>query len=101
MDEKLRFAVLAQSGRHHMADLCHDFGISRKTGHKYLKRYADRGASGLKDMSRRQQAQRPVRFQERALQHAVLFLRDRRARELGDLAGRPYDLRPDAARQRS
>lgn len=28
-------------------------GISRKTGHKYIKRYADFGSSGLTEMSRR------------------------------------------------
>ena len=36
MDEKLRFIHLAKSGRFTMTELCYDFSISRKTGHKYL-----------------------------------------------------------------
>ena len=48
--EKLQFVALARSGRFTIAELCEDFGISRKTGHKYLKRL---GSSGLKEMSRR------------------------------------------------
>ena len=34
-------------------ELCLDFGISRKTGHKYLKRYRIDGREGLPDRSRR------------------------------------------------
>lgn len=39
MNEKERFVMLAQTGRFTITDLCKDFGISRKTGHKYLHRY--------------------------------------------------------------
>ena len=53
MDQKLRFVHLARSGKFHVSDLCDDFGISRKTGHKYIKRFADLGSSGLKEISRR------------------------------------------------
>ena len=53
MEEKLQFVALARSGRFTIAELCEDFGISRKTGHKYLKRYEQLGSSGLKEMSRR------------------------------------------------
>ena len=34
MDQKLRFIHLGQSGKYTISELCHDFGISRKTGHK-------------------------------------------------------------------
>ena len=44
-----RFAVLAQTGRFTVRELCGDFGISRKTGHKYLKRYRCDGREGLAD----------------------------------------------------
>ena len=37
MTEKERFVMLAQTGRFTITDLCADFGISRKTGHKYLE----------------------------------------------------------------
>ena len=36
-----------------IAELCRKFGISRKTGYKWLERYRTRGVSGLEDMSRR------------------------------------------------
>jgi transposase len=36
-----------------MAGLCREFGISRKTGYKILKRYNDVGLEGLTDRSRR------------------------------------------------
>jgi hypothetical protein len=39
MDEILRFVSLANSGRFTVLELCEDFGISRKTRHKYLVHY--------------------------------------------------------------
>ena len=53
MNEKERFVMLAQTGRFTITDLCKDFGISRKTGHKYLHRYEHEGRAGLVDRSRR------------------------------------------------
>ena len=53
MTEKERFIMLAHTGRFTITDLCADFGISRKTGHKYLQRYAFDGRLGLNDRSRR------------------------------------------------
>lgn len=40
-----------------MADLCREFGISRKTGYKIFDRYQQCGAQGLTDRSRR-----PIRY---------------------------------------
>ena len=53
MTEKERFVTLAQTGRFTVTELCTDFGISRNTGHKYLKRYRVDGRDGLHDQSRR------------------------------------------------
>lgn len=53
MTEKERFAVLARTGRFTISELCKDFGISRKTGHKYLARYENEGRAGLNERSRR------------------------------------------------
>ena len=53
MTEKERFVILAQTGRFTISNLCTDFGISRKTGHKYLLRYKTEGRDGLKERSRR------------------------------------------------
>ncbi|MGJ8640038.1 MAG: helix-turn-helix domain-containing protein [Opitutaceae bacterium] len=43
MTEKEHFILLAQTGRFTITDLCADFGISRKTGYKYLQRYETEG----------------------------------------------------------
>ena len=53
MTEKERFVILALTGRFTISELCCDFGISRKTGHKYLHRYEREGRVGLLDRSRR------------------------------------------------
>ncbi|MEO6876174.1 MAG: IS481 family transposase [Opitutaceae bacterium] len=53
MEEINRFVVLAKSGRFSVTDLCEQFGISRKTGYKYLERYADAGVAGLQPRSHR------------------------------------------------
>lgn len=53
MTEKERFVLLARTGRFTITELCKDFGISRKTGHKYLHRYESEGRAGLNERSRR------------------------------------------------
>jgi transposase InsO family protein len=53
MEEAIRFAVLAQSGRFTVRELCEQFGISRKTGYKHLERYAEGGAKALAPRSSR------------------------------------------------
>lgn len=53
MTEKERFVTLARTGRFTVSELCSDFGISRKTGHKYLQRYEAQGREGLSARSRR------------------------------------------------
>jgi transposase len=50
MEEKLKFVMLARTGRFTVSE---QFGISRKTGHKYLVRYAEDGSVGLNEHSRR------------------------------------------------
>jgi transposase InsO family protein len=47
MEEIIRFVMLAQSARFTVSELCEQFGISRKTGYKYLARYAAAGVKGL------------------------------------------------------
>lgn len=61
MTEKERFVTLSQTGRFTVGELCHDFGISRKTGHKYLKHYRSEGRDGLADRSRRPRSDTYVR----------------------------------------
>src|SRR5215472_7559146 len=52
MEEKLRFVAAALSAEESMSELCESFGISRKTGYKWLLRYQERGPEGLRDESR-------------------------------------------------
>lgn len=52
MDERLRFVARLLDGEK-MAQVCEEFGISRKTGYKIFDRYKDTGIRGLCDRSRR------------------------------------------------
>src|ERR1700752_1639803 len=52
MDERLQFVARRLAGEQ-MADLCREFGISRKTGYKKFDRYQECGIQGLTDRSRR------------------------------------------------
>jgi transposase InsO family protein len=52
MEQKQRFINLAQSGHFTVTDLSEEFGITRKTGHKWLERYAASGMDGLNERSR-------------------------------------------------
>jgi hypothetical protein len=46
MDERLQFVARRLAGEQ-MADLCREFGISRKTGYKIFDRYKECGVQGL------------------------------------------------------
>jgi len=52
MDERLQFVARRLAGEP-MAELCREFGISRKTGYKIFDRYQECGILGLTDRSRR------------------------------------------------
>jgi transposase len=53
MEEIIRFVMLARHARFTVSELCEQFGISRKTGYKYLDRYAVEGMKGLAARSHR------------------------------------------------
>ena len=50
---RLEFVQLAGAGGMTMAALCRRFGISRKTGYKWLTRFRSDGQQGLHDLARR------------------------------------------------
>jgi len=52
MDERMQFVARRLAGEP-MAELCREFGISRKTGYKIFDRYQECGVQGLTDRSRR------------------------------------------------
>jgi transposase InsO family protein len=54
MDERVKFIGRLLEGES-MSELCKEFGISRKTGHKFKNRYLSHGLRGLCDESRRPQ----------------------------------------------
>jgi len=49
-----------------MAELCREFGISRKTGYKIFDRYLECGVQGLTDRSRR-----PYRYAQQQMYHLI------------------------------
>jgi transposase-like protein len=49
MEENQRFVNLMESGHFTVNELCQEYGVSRKTGHKWLARYAEAGRAGLED----------------------------------------------------
>lgn len=58
-EERMKFIVecLDRESDWSMSDVCRAFGISRKTGYKWLERYDSFGLEGLKDLSRTPKAQ--------------------------------------------
>lgn len=92
MSLRQEFVMLAIQEGAKMRELCRRFGVSPKTGYKWIARYAAHGAWGLADVSRRPHHS-PTRT-ALAFERAVLELRDahpcwgarklrRRLRDLG------------------
>ena len=52
VEEKLKFITAWKSNEFTMTALCHRFGVSRKTGYKWLERYLAGGVAGLEERSR-------------------------------------------------
>ena len=75
MDERMRFVLAVERNEEPMAALCRRFGVSRKSGYKWLERYREEGIAGLADRSRA-----PLHHpQEMSLQTAKRCLAVRRA----------------------
>jgi transposase InsO family protein len=53
MSQKMQFVEKASTPGANVSALCREFGISRQTGHKWLRRYRDQGFLGLVEQSRR------------------------------------------------
>lgn len=56
MSERSEFVTWAVEEGTNLSALCRHFGISRKTGYKWLRRYRDEGPAGLAERSRRPRA---------------------------------------------
>ena len=73
MDQKLLFIADHLRKVAALSDLCRRYGISRKTGYKWLARYQEMGVEGLHDQSRRPKNQ-PLRTPF-AVRKAIIELR--------------------------
>lgn len=51
MSEKLAFVQACLDRKKRIVDICSEFGISEKTGHKQLKRFREEGIKGLEERS--------------------------------------------------
>ena len=53
VDERMRFVIAAEKQEDTFAAVCRQFGVSRRTGYKWLARYEETGVAGLVDHSQR------------------------------------------------
>ena len=60
---RIEFIELVKQPGFSMAEACRKYGISRKTGYKWLNRYAEKGVAGLTEHSKRPHSQ-PNRLSE-------------------------------------
>ena len=75
MSQKMEFVERATKPGARISTLCREYGISRETGYKWLKRFKREGADGLEERSRRPHAT-PLATAEDVVA-AVLELRER------------------------
>jgi putative transposase len=52
VDERMRFVIAVEQHEEAFAAVCRRFGVSRKTGYKWLARFEEAGVAGLLDRSR-------------------------------------------------
>jgi transposase-like protein len=52
VDQRLQFLSSYQREEMSVTDLCHEYGISRPTAYKWIKRYDEVGPQGLLDLTR-------------------------------------------------
>src|SRR2546425_11553980 len=52
VDERMRFVIAVDAREEAFAAVCRRFGVSRKSGYKWLERYEEAGVEGLVDRSR-------------------------------------------------
>ena len=49
VEERLKFVLKAYKSKENFTEQCRRFGISTKTGYKWVKRFEEGGVAGLKD----------------------------------------------------
>ncbi len=53
MEERIRFILAVEQREYSIAELCRQYGISRKTGYKWIARYRADGLEGMRERRRR------------------------------------------------
>lgn len=81
MDERVLFIADYVRELYDFTELCARYGVSRKTGYKWVERYRSEGVEGLQERSRRPLSQ-PTQLPY-AVQQAIIQLRGSRRMELG------------------
>ena len=74
MTLRQEFLALAQQPGSNFSQLCRRFGVSRKTGYKWRRRYREKGPAGMADRSRR--PRHSPRRTELMIEEQVLAVRD-------------------------
>lgn len=74
MSQRIEFIKLAMQNGSNIADLCRKYGISRKTGYKFINRYKQEGIEGLENRSKHPKNS-PNRTDER-IERMIIDLRD-------------------------
>ncbi|SOZ70945.1 Integrase catalytic subunit (plasmid) [Cupriavidus taiwanensis] len=80
MEQRLLFVIDQLQRRDSVSALCERYGISRKTGYKWIERYANEGLNGLNEGSRCRHDQERIAY---PIRQAVLQLRGHGGTELG------------------
>jgi transposase-like protein len=52
VEERMRFVMAVKEREEAFAAVCRQFGVSRRTGYKWLERFREEGSEGLLDRSR-------------------------------------------------
>src|ERR1700751_5261230 len=94
VDERMRFVLAIERREESMGSACLRFGISRKTGYKWLGRYRETGFAGLLDQSRAPQ-RHPQAIGGRIAERCLEVRRGGPPRGPGE-GGGPLGLRPPA-----
>ena len=75
MSERVNFFNLWESQSHTVSELCRLFGISRKTGYKWIKRGLEQGVDHLQEQSKRPKSS-PIKTSE-AVEKAIIRVRNK------------------------
>lgn len=75
MSRRIEFVMLAMQEGTNFSELCRRFGVSRKTGYKFLNRYMEEDVRGLHDRSKRPRTSPNATDSE--VEQLILELRDK------------------------